>query len=62
MSQRKGLADVFAAMKLLDRTDVELVVLGTPIARWSSIEPNMPTLPTKADSPPCRSIEANVDL
>lgn len=28
LSQRKGLADLFAAMKLLDRTDVELVVLG----------------------------------
>jgi glycosyltransferase involved in cell wall biosynthesis len=32
MSQRKGLADVFAAMKLLDRKDVELVVLGSPVA------------------------------
>ena len=31
MSQRKGLADLFAAMKLLDRPDIELVVLGTPI-------------------------------
>ena len=30
MSQRKGLADLFAAMKLLDRADVELVVMGTP--------------------------------
>jgi len=28
MTQRKGLADLFAAMRLLDRTDVELVVLG----------------------------------
>ncbi|AFY69023.1 glycosyl transferase group 1 [Thalassoporum mexicanum PCC 7367] len=32
MSQRKGLADVFAAMQLLDRSDIELVVLGSPIA------------------------------
>jgi glycosyltransferase involved in cell wall biosynthesis len=32
MTQRKGLADVFAAMKLLKRTDVELVVMGSPIA------------------------------
>ena len=32
MSQRKGLADVFAAMKLLKRADVELVVMGSPIA------------------------------
>lgn len=31
MSQRKGLADLFAAMKLLDRRDIELVVLGTAI-------------------------------
>jgi glycosyltransferase involved in cell wall biosynthesis len=30
MTQRKGLADLFAAMRLLDRTDVELVVLGAP--------------------------------
>lgn len=29
MSQRKGLADLFAAMRLLDRSDVELVVMGS---------------------------------
>lgn len=32
MSQRKGLADLFSAMKLLRRTDVELVVMGSPVA------------------------------
>jgi len=32
MSQRKGLGDLFAAMRLLHRSDVELVVLGTPEA------------------------------
>ena len=32
MSQRKGLGDLFAAMKLLRRSDVELVVMGTPQA------------------------------
>jgi len=32
MTQRKGLADVFAAMKLLRRNDVELVVMGAAIA------------------------------
>ena len=32
MTQRKGLADVFAAMKLLRRRDVELVVMGSPVA------------------------------
>ena len=31
MTQRKGLADLFAAMKLLDRRDVELVVMGGAI-------------------------------
>jgi glycosyltransferase involved in cell wall biosynthesis len=32
MSQRKGLGDLFAAMRLLNRTDVELVIMGTPQA------------------------------
>lgn len=32
LTQRKGLADLFAAVKLLKRTDVELVVMGSPIA------------------------------
>jgi glycosyltransferase involved in cell wall biosynthesis len=31
MGQRKGLADLFQAMKLLKRSDVELVVMGSPI-------------------------------
>ena len=35
MSQRKGLADVFEAMKLLHRSDVELVVMGSPILPMS---------------------------
>ena len=32
MTQRKGLADLFAAIKVLDRSDVELIVLGSPVA------------------------------
>ena len=32
MTQRKGLADLFAAMRLLNRSDVELVVFGSPAA------------------------------
>jgi glycosyltransferase involved in cell wall biosynthesis len=32
MTQRKGLADLFAAIKLLGRTDVELIIMGAPIA------------------------------
>jgi glycosyltransferase involved in cell wall biosynthesis len=35
MTQRKGLADLFAAMRLLDRPDVELVVMGSPLAPMS---------------------------
>jgi glycosyltransferase involved in cell wall biosynthesis len=31
MTQRKGLADLFVAMKLLGRSEIELVVLGTPL-------------------------------
>ncbi len=31
MTQRKGLADVFAAMKLVDSDAVELVVMGSPL-------------------------------
>jgi hypothetical protein len=31
MIQRKGLADLFAAMKRLDRSDIDLIVLGTPL-------------------------------
>ena len=32
MSQRKGLGDLFAAMRLQKRNDVELIVMGTPQA------------------------------
>ncbi len=32
MSQRKGLGDLFAAMHLLNRSDIELVVMGSPEA------------------------------
>jgi glycosyltransferase involved in cell wall biosynthesis len=32
MTQRKGLADVFAAMKLLRRDDIQLLVMGAPVA------------------------------
>lgn len=32
LSQRKGLGDLFAAMKLLKRSDIELVVMGSPMA------------------------------
>jgi glycosyltransferase involved in cell wall biosynthesis len=35
MGQRKGLGDLFAAMKMLPSKSVELVVLGTPLAPMS---------------------------
>jgi glycosyltransferase involved in cell wall biosynthesis len=35
MTQRKGLADLFAAIRLLDRSDVELVVMGSMLAPMS---------------------------
>jgi glycosyltransferase involved in cell wall biosynthesis len=35
MSQRKGLADLFKAVNLLGRRDVELVVMGSPLAEMS---------------------------
>jgi len=35
MTQRKGLADLFEAMRLLHRSDVELVVMGSPLAPMS---------------------------
>lgn len=54
MSQRKGLADLFAAMKLLNRSDVELVVMGSslmPMEFYYAQLPNFtyePTRPHKA--------------
>jgi glycosyltransferase involved in cell wall biosynthesis len=32
MSQRKGLADLFEAFRMLRREDIELVVMGAPVA------------------------------
>lgn len=51
MSQRKGLADLFAAMKLLNRSDVELVVMGSllrPIEFYRDRFPNFTYEPTRA--------------
>lgn len=35
MTQRKGLADLFSAWKMLNRSDVELIVMGSPVAPMS---------------------------
>lgn len=50
MSQRKGLADLFAAMKILKRSDVELVIMGSllmPLEFYRSQFPNFTYEPTR---------------
>jgi glycosyltransferase involved in cell wall biosynthesis len=50
MSQRKGLGDLFAAMRLLKRSDVELVVMGSlqaPMEFYRSQLPNFTHEPTR---------------
>jgi len=42
MTQRKGLADVFAAIKMLNSADVELVVMGSPIQSLSWYQERSP--------------------
>ncbi len=42
MTQRKGLADVFAAMKLLKRHDVELIVMGSPNRAYGILSKPVP--------------------
>jgi glycosyltransferase involved in cell wall biosynthesis len=49
LTQRKGLADVFAAIKQLQRADVELVLLGSPVA---DIEFYRSQLPSFTYEPP----------
>jgi glycosyltransferase involved in cell wall biosynthesis len=50
MTQRKGLADLFAAMKLLKRVDVELIVMGSilsPMEFYRAQFPNFTYEPTR---------------
>ena len=42
MTQRKGLADLFAAFRLLKRSDVELVVMGSPLASHEFYRSELP--------------------
>lgn len=51
MTQRKGLADLFAAMKLLSRSDVELVVMGAPLAPLDFYRKQLPTFRYEAPRP-----------
>lgn len=51
MTQRKGLADLFAAMKLLNRIDVELVVMGSPLAPLEFYRRQYPAFQYEAPRP-----------
>lgn len=51
MTQRKGLADVFAAMKMLDRRAARLVVLGAPVAPMSFYRREFPDFLHEASRP-----------
>jgi glycosyltransferase involved in cell wall biosynthesis len=42
LGQRKGLGDLFEAMRLLNRSDIELVLLGTPLASLDFYRQELP--------------------
>ena len=53
LSQRKGLADLFAAMKLLDSREIELVVMGSllqPLAWYREQFPHFRYEPTRPNA------------
>ncbi|MGY2134551.1 glycosyltransferase family 4 protein [Hymenobacter sp. HD11105] len=43
LGQRKGLGDLFAAIRLLNRSDVELVIMGTVLAPMAFYKSELPT-------------------
>jgi hypothetical protein len=51
LSQRKGLADLFQAMNLLDRRDVELIVMGSPLADMAFYRRQFPGFRYEAPRP-----------
>lgn len=51
MSQRKGLGDLFAAMRLLKRQDLELVVMGSPEAPMEFYRKEYPHFTYEAGRP-----------
>ena len=51
MTQRKGLADVFAAMKLIDSAEVELVVMGSPVQPLAWYRDQLPRFTYEAPRP-----------
>lgn len=57
LTQRKGLADVFSAMRLLDRRDVELVVMGAPVAPLDFYRRQYPHFRHEAPRPHAQVLE-----
>jgi len=57
MTQRKGLADLFLAMKLLNRTDVELMVLGRPLLSLAFYRQSYPNFVYRATRPVAQTRE-----
>jgi glycosyltransferase involved in cell wall biosynthesis len=51
MTQRKGLADLFAALRQLRRADIELVVLGSPLAPMAFYHRELPGFSHAAPRP-----------
>lgn len=48
MGQRKGLADLFGAIKLLDTREIELVVMGSPLAPLQFYRDHLPNFTYEA--------------
>jgi glycosyltransferase involved in cell wall biosynthesis len=51
MTQRKGLADLFLAMKSLNRADVELMILGRPLVSFAFYRQSYPNFVYQAPRP-----------
>jgi glycosyltransferase involved in cell wall biosynthesis len=51
LTQRKGLADVFAAMRLIKRRDVVLVVMGAPVVPLEFYQKQYPSFQYEAPRP-----------
>jgi glycosyltransferase involved in cell wall biosynthesis len=51
MGQRKGLGDLFEAVKLLNRPDLELVVMGSPLAPMDFYRSQLPNFTYEAGRP-----------
>lgn len=57
MTQRKGLADLFEAMRLLKRNDVQLIVMGSPVAPLEFYTKDYPGFQYEAPRPHAEVLE-----